>query len=159
MVLSTTAILVLNHKTPCTQILFSPLFLLMPRRLWLIKLYSPQQGFNIVELTSVEIYNTVRQVLDVNRYYTIHYTIAGRTLIHVFSVCKNRMISWNQMWANNVGNDYGQVIMSVLTTGEGYWLSPTIHGLIRRYKEADVLPLISSIMTDCCGNHQFRRMF
>lgn len=97
MVLSTTAILVLNHKTPCTQMLFSPLFLLMPRKLWLFKLYCHQQGFNIVELTSVEIYNTVRQVLDVNRYYTIHYTIAGRTLKHVFSVCKNRMISWNQM--------------------------------------------------------------
>lgn len=118
MVLSTTAILVLNHKTPCTQILFSPLFLLMPRRLWLIKLYSPQQGFNIVELTSVEIFNTVRQVLDVNRYYTIHYTIAGRTLIHVFSVCKNRMISWNQMiiryWYWDMSSSFPAFLLSVM---------------------------------------------
>lgn len=118
MVLTTTAILVLNHKTPCTQILFSPLFLLMPRRLWLIKLYSPQQGFNIVELTSVEIYNTVRQVLDVNRYYTIHYTIAGRTLIHVFSVCKNRMISWTQMiiryWYWDMSSSFPAFLLSVM---------------------------------------------
>lgn len=46
------------------------------------------------------------------------------------------------MWATDVGNDYGQVSMSVLTTGEGYGPSPTIHGLTRRYKEAEVPPLI-----------------
>lgn len=51
------------------------------------------------------------------------------------------------MWATNVGTDYGQVSMSVLTTGEGYGPSPTIHRLIRRYKEAEVPPLISFIMT------------
>lgn len=90
----------------------------MPRRLWLIKLYSPQQGFNIVELTSVEIYYTVRQVLDVNRYYTIHYTIAGRTLIHVFSVCKNRMISWTQMiiryWYWDMSSSFPAFLLSVM---------------------------------------------
>nr|XP_034315334.1 mucin-5B-like [Crassostrea gigas] len=67
-----------------------PLFLWMPRRLWLVKLYCPQQGCNRVELTSVGIYNKVRQVLDVNGYYTI----AGETLI--CPACKKRMVSWNQ---------------------------------------------------------------
>lgn len=35
--------------------------------------------------------------------------------------------------------------MSVLTTGEGYGPSPTIHGLIRRCKEAEVPPLIMTV--------------
>lgn len=43
---------------------------------------------------------------------------------------------------------YGQVILSVLTTGEDFGLSPMIHGLIRRYKEAEVPSLISSMLTE-----------
>ena len=38
------------------------------------------------------------------------------------------------MWATNVGNEYGQVVMSVLTTGEGYGLSLMIHGDIERQR-------------------------
>ncbi|XP_052705256.1 uncharacterized protein LOC128181043 [Crassostrea angulata] len=64
------------------------------------------------------------------------------------------------MWATNVGNEYGQVIMSVLTTGEGFGLSPMIRGLIRRYKEAEVPPPhLLYVDRDCCGNNQLRRMF
>ena len=38
------------------------------------------------------------------------------------------------MWATNVGNEYGQVVMSVLTTGEGYGLRLMIHGDIERQR-------------------------
>lgn len=277
-----------------------PLFLWMPRRLWQVKLHCPQEDCTRPELTSVGIYNKVRQVLDVNGCYTI----AGETLI--CPSCKKRMVSWNQkiieqldmghqlqfpciltyrlacdlkvirllrqrgignsasqirckiqeqhsevwlqkciqymtdcqgfssaaasglilpsgyeeppplapvpqyrwlmqvyaqdvmqrieevksnitsllgnilkmdstkkvvkklagessktaMWATNVGNEFGQVIISVLTTGEGHGLSPMIHGLIRRYRDAEVPPpQLLYVDRDCCGNNQLRRMF
>lgn len=272
----------------------------MPRRLWQVKLHCPQEDCTRPELTSVGIYNKVRQVLDVNGCYTI----AGETMI--CPSCKKRMVSWNQkiieqldmghqlqfpciltyrlacdlkvirllrqrgignsasqirckiqeqhsevwlqkciqymtdcqgfssaaasglilpsgyeeppplapvpqyrwlmqvyaqdvmqrieevksnitsllgnilkmdstkkvvkklagessktaMWATNVGNEFGQVIISVLTTGEGHGLSPMIHGLIRRYRDAEVPPpQLLYVDRDCCGNNQLRRMF
>uniref|UniRef100_K1Q5S9 Uncharacterized protein n=1 Tax=Magallana gigas TaxID=29159 RepID=K1Q5S9_MAGGI len=64
------------------------------------------------------------------------------------------------MWATNVGNEYCQLIMSVLTTGEGFGLSPMIHGLIRSYKEAKAPPHhLLYVDRDCCGNNQLKRMF
>jgi hypothetical protein len=34
------------------------------------------------------------------------------------------------MWATNIGNEHGQVIISVLTVGEGASLKPMLDGLI-----------------------------
>lgn len=67
-----------------------PLFLWMPRRLWLVKLHCPQKDCTKPELNPVGIYNKVRQVLDVNGCYTI----AGETMI--CPACKKGMVSWNQ---------------------------------------------------------------
>ncbi|KAL6473054.1 hypothetical protein MHYP_G00192420 [Metynnis hypsauchen] len=43
-------------------------------------------------------------------------------------------------WATNVGNEHGQVLMSVLTAHEGGGLLPMAVGLMRRYREAGVPP-------------------
>jgi hypothetical protein len=39
-------------------------------------------------------------------------------------------------WSTNVGNEHGQVLMSVLTASEGGFLQPMIDGLVRRYETA-----------------------
>ncbi|XP_073714915.1 uncharacterized protein [Misgurnus anguillicaudatus] len=63
-------------------------------------------------------------------------------------------------WATNVGNEHGQVIMSVLTASEGFGLGPMIEGLIRRYRVAGVAPPeVLYVDRDCCGNTLLRRMF
>ncbi|KAJ7985052.1 hypothetical protein DPEC_G00361140 [Dallia pectoralis] len=43
-------------------------------------------------------------------------------------------------WATNVGNEYGQVLLSVLTCAEGEGLLPMAAGLIERYRLAGVPP-------------------
>ena len=60
----------------------------------------------------------------------------------------------------NVGNENGEVLMSVLTSGEGHGLEPMVSGIIRRYKDAKVRPpVILYVDRDCCGNSQLRKMF
>ena len=43
-------------------------------------------------------------------------------------------------WATNVGNEYGQVLMSVLTDSEGDGLGDMARGLMRRYSTSQVPP-------------------
>lgn len=38
------------------------------------------------------------------------------------------------LWATNVGNEFGQVLISVLTAGEGHGLRHMTAGLVDRYK-------------------------
>ena len=55
-------------------------------------------------------------------------------------------------WATNVGNEIGQVLMCVLTSGEGEALRPMAKGLVRRYEQAGVTPpLLLYSDRDCCG--------
>jgi len=64
------------------------------------------------------------------------------------------------MWATNVGNEHGQVIMSVLTEGEGASLRPMITGLVSRYKQAAVNPpRVLYVDRDCCGPATVHKYF
>ncbi|XP_028995372.1 uncharacterized protein LOC114848792 [Betta splendens] len=55
-------------------------------------------------------------------------------------------------WVTNVGNEYGQVLMSVLTAAEGDGLLPMAAGLMRRYREAQVAPpAVLYVGRDCCS--------
>ncbi|XP_035990887.1 uncharacterized protein LOC118562569 [Fundulus heteroclitus] len=66
-------------------------------------------------------------------------------------------------WCTNVGNEHGQVLVSVLTAAEGHGLWPMAAGLMRRYREAGVAPpAIMYVDRDCCSPHgqsQVRAMF
>ena len=54
-------------------------------------------------------------------------------------------------WVTNVGNEYGQVLMSVLTAAEGDGLVDMAAGLMRRYREAGKAPLkVLYVDRDCC---------
>ena len=55
-------------------------------------------------------------------------------------------------WVTNVGNEHGQVLMSVLTCSEGSeGLSRMAAGLMRRYQLAGVPPpQLMYVDRDCC---------
>ncbi|KAJ7983613.1 hypothetical protein DPEC_G00375190 [Dallia pectoralis] len=56
-------------------------------------------------------------------------------------------------WATNVGNEYGQVLLSVLTCAEGEGLLPMAAGLIERYRLAGVPPpQLMYVDRDCCSS-------
>ena len=57
-------------------------------------------------------------------------------------------------WATNVGNEHGQVLMSVLTDSEGSGLLPMAAGIVRRYRDAGVeQPQLLYVDRDCCSAH------
>lgn len=58
----------------------------------------------------------------------------------------------NAAWVTNVGNEYGQVLMSVLTDSEGDGLLPMTVGLMQRYREAEETPpAVMYVDRDCCA--------
>ena len=55
-------------------------------------------------------------------------------------------------WVTNVGNEHGQVLVSVLTAKEGSGLSKLAGGLMKRYKDASVdPPVLLYVDRDCCS--------
>ena len=57
-------------------------------------------------------------------------------------------------WVTNVGNEYGQVLMSVLTEGEGDSLDLMLQGIIHRYADAGVAPPeLLYVDRDCCNTN------
>ncbi|XP_048106082.1 uncharacterized protein LOC125299049 [Alosa alosa] len=57
-------------------------------------------------------------------------------------------------WCTNVGNEHGQVLVSVLTAGEGQALDAMSAGLMKRFREAgQAAPKIMYVDRDCCSQH------
>ncbi|KAL2082094.1 hypothetical protein ACEWY4_021912 [Coilia grayii] len=55
-------------------------------------------------------------------------------------------------WITNVGNEYGQVLVSVLTASEGDGLADMAAGLMRRYHEAKrAPPKVMYVDRNCCA--------
>lgn len=53
----------------------------------------------------------------------------------------------------NVGNEYGQILNSVLTTGEGVGLDDLCQGIVQRYKAAgEPQPEAIYVDRDCCSD-------
>ena len=64
-------------------------------------------------------------------------------------------------WCTNIGNEDGQVLMSVLTCEEGYGgLGPMVDGIVNRYATAGIdPPKVLYVDRDCCGNSFTERLF
>ena len=55
-------------------------------------------------------------------------------------------------WMTNITNDNGQVLNSVLTTGEGAGLRSLCQGIVRRYHDAsEPEPEVIYVDRDCCS--------
>lgn len=58
------------------------------------------------------------------------------------------------------GEEYGQVLVSVLTAAEGAGMANMATGLVQRYQSAQVPPpALLYIDGDCCGQIHIRRLF
>lgn len=56
-------------------------------------------------------------------------------------------------WMSNVGNEYGEVLNSVLTTGEGTGLQEMCQGIVKRYEDAgEPEPSVIYVDRDCCND-------
>ena len=67
-------------------------------------------------------------------------------------------------WVTNVGNERGEILISVLTTSEGIpALQPLANGLVERYKAANMdPPMLLYTDRDCCsqqGSSKFQVLF
>lgn len=63
-------------------------------------------------------------------------------------------------WATNAGNEHGQVIVSVLTAGEGYGFDRMIQAPVCRYQDAGVPPQEGlCVDRDCCETNATHTMF
>ncbi|XP_052445112.1 uncharacterized protein LOC127986896 [Carassius gibelio] len=57
-------------------------------------------------------------------------------------------------WCTNVGNEHGQVLVSVLTAAEGHGLDSMAAGLMKRYREAgEAAPKVMYVDRDCCSQY------
>lgn len=67
------------------------------------------------------------------------------------------------VWATNIGNENGQVLMCVLTQTEGEGLLPMCSGLMERYRQArEPPPQVLYVGQDCCsttGKSKMEAMF
>ncbi|KAE8277795.1 hypothetical protein D5F01_LYC24183 [Larimichthys crocea] len=55
-------------------------------------------------------------------------------------------------WMTNIGNEFGQVLNSVLMTGEGAGLEELCQGIVTRYRNADQPePEVIYVDRDCCS--------
>jgi hypothetical protein len=55
-------------------------------------------------------------------------------------------------WMANIGNELGEVLNCVLTTGEGAGLDDVCQGIVRRYRDAgEPEPEVIYVDRDCCS--------
>lgn len=61
-------------------------------------------------------------------------------------------VSGTASWATTVGNEFGQVLMTVLTVSEGTGLDPMARGIVKRYTDAnETPPKLLYVDRDCCS--------
>lgn len=118
----------------------------VPKHRWLMQVYA-QDVLQRLDEIKATITSQYGRILKMDSTKKVARKLAGRSY-------------GTATWATNVGNEHGQVIMSVLTASEGFGLGPMIEGLIKRYRVAGVAPPeILYVDRDCCGNTLLRRMF
>ncbi|XP_016333324.1 uncharacterized protein LOC107681530 [Sinocyclocheilus anshuiensis] len=115
----------------------------VPKHRWLMQVYA-QDVLQRLDEMKATITSQYGRILKMDSTKKVARRLAGRSY-------------GTATWATNVGNEHGQVIMSVLTASEGFGLGPMIEGLIKQYRVAP--PEVLYVDQDCCGNTLLRRMF
>ncbi|XP_071963285.1 uncharacterized protein [Antedon mediterranea] len=118
----------------------------VPSVKWFLTIYSNDVMRRIDELKA-SITSTFGRVLKIDSTKKIVKKLAGYA-------------SGTAAWATNVGNEHGQVLISVLTAAEGCGVEKMIQGIIDRYASAGVPPAeILYVDRDCCGRSTMTKMF
>ncbi|WAR14621.1 hypothetical protein MAR_004726 [Mya arenaria] len=118
----------------------------VPQFRWLMQLYIQDVLFRLDE-TKAEVTSIFGRILRMDSTKKIVGKLAGP-------------VRGTALWASNIGNEYGQVLMSVLTAGEGHGLALMANGIMKRYKDAAVeRPEVLFVDRDCCGSSPVRTLF
>jgi len=115
-----------------------PQFVPVPKYRWLLTVYA-QDIMARIDYIKASITSIFGRVLKMDSTKKIVKKLAGSS-------------AGTASWATNVGNERGQVLMSVLTVNEGAGLEIMANGLRRRYSMADVPPPQALYVDrDCCS--------
>ncbi|XP_057189356.1 uncharacterized protein LOC130554003 [Triplophysa rosa] len=123
-----------------------PAMLDVPKHRWLMQVYALDVLQRLDEIKA-SITSQFGRVLKLYSTKIVSCKLAGHS-------------AGTSTWVTNVGNEYGQVIMSVLTASEGFGLAPMAAGIIKRYRDAGVPPPeLLYVDRDCCGSTYLKKMF
>ncbi|KAH3848165.1 hypothetical protein DPMN_090522 [Dreissena polymorpha] len=116
----------------------------VPKHRWLMQVYSQDVLLRLREMKA-SITSVFGEILKIDSTKKVTKKLAGKA-------------AGTAHWCTNVGNEHGQVLMSVLTTGEGHGIDPMLGGIIKRYTDAEMSPpSIVYVDRDCCGTTPLRQ--
>ncbi|KAL0966864.1 hypothetical protein UPYG_G00301130 [Umbra pygmaea] len=111
----------------------------VPSPVWLLTVYSVDVLSRVDELKA-RVTSTFGSILKMDSTKKVTKKLAGAA-------------SDTAAWATNVANEHGQVLICVLTAGEGEGLLPMAAGLMERYRLAGVPPpQLMYVDRDCCSS-------
>ncbi|KAL2094650.1 hypothetical protein ACEWY4_009369 [Coilia grayii] len=117
-----------------------PLLPALPKPKWLLAIYARDVLERLNEVKA-KITSTFGSVLKMDSTKKITKKLAGAA-------------AGTAAWCTSIGNEHGQVLVSVLTASEGHALDLMAAGLMRRYREArEAPPKIMYVDRDCCSQH------
>ncbi|XP_029983709.1 uncharacterized protein LOC115414633 [Sphaeramia orbicularis] len=126
-----------------------PLLPALPKPKWLLAVYARDVLGHLHEVKA-KITSTFGSVLKMDSTKKVTKKLAGAA-------------AGTAAWCTNVGNEHGQVLVSVLTTSEGQGLDAMAAGLMKCYREGgEAPPKVIYMDRDCCNQHgpcQVRAMF
>ena len=105
---------------------------------------------SILKMDSTKKVNSILQKNKISLIYSPQYLY----MFLIFQVTKKLAgkAAGTASWSTNVGNEHGQVLMSVLTDSEGDGLAAMTEGLVQRYSQAKVPPpKLLYVDRDCCS--------
>jgi hypothetical protein len=123
-----------------------PTYMPVPKYKWLLTIYA-KDVLSRIDYVKASITSTFGRILKMDSTKKIVRKLAGPS-------------KKTAAWDTNVGNEYGQVLTSVLTASEGIGLGPMAAGLIKRYHDAGVPPPeVLYVDRDCCGAEKTKNLF
>ena len=123
-----------------------PQFNAVPKYKWFLTVYA-QDILSRMDFIKSSITSTFGRILKMDSTKKIVRKLAGGS-------------SGTASWATNIGNERGQVLISVLTVNEGIGLDNMANGLMRRYSEAGVAPPeVLYVDRDCCCGTKTKDLF
>ncbi|KAL1274695.1 hypothetical protein QQF64_027509 [Cirrhinus molitorella] len=117
-----------------------PLLPALPKPKWLLAVYARDVLGRLHEVKA-KITSVLGCVLKMDSTKKVTKKLAGAA-------------SGTAAWCTNVGNEHGQVLVSVLTAAEGHGLDAMAAGLMKRYRDAgEAAPKVMYVDRDCCNQH------
>lgn len=105
-----------------------PAMLPVPKHRWLMQVYA-QDVLQRLDEVKASITSLFGRVLKMDSTKKVACKLAGHS-------------AGTATWVTNVGNEHGQVIMSVLTASEGFGLAQMVAGIIKMYRDVAAPPAV-----------------